>query len=72
VIAQCQQALKPRSQQRGGWYLMGCAHMRLNQPEPAVQPFGNPSQIDPPVTAVHFQLAAQTRLGHLDEAISEF
>jgi len=37
VIAQCRQALTSITNSAAAYYLMGCAHLRLNQAEPAVQ-----------------------------------
>jgi len=52
---------------------MGCAYLRLNQPEPAVQALQQSKQIDDTVTAVHFQLGLARRdWEHFDDAITEF
>ncbi len=73
VVEQCRLALNLDHNSAAAYYLMGCAHLRLNQPGPAAQALEQSKQIDNAVTAVHFQLGlAQARLGHLDDAITEF
>jgi len=45
VIEQCRQALNLDHNSAAAYYLMGCAHLRLNQPEQAVQASSNPSKL---------------------------
>jgi tetratricopeptide (TPR) repeat protein len=73
VIAQCRQVLGLDHNNAAAFYLMGCAYLRLNQPEPAVQALQQSERIDPAITALHFQLGlAQARLGQLADAIAQF
>src|SRR6266700_6272020 len=73
VTEQCEQVLSLDHNAAAAYYLMGCAHLRLNQAEQAVQAFQQSQRIDPAVTALNFQLGlAQERLGQVDEAINTF
>jgi len=73
VIEQCGLILELDHNSAGAYYLMGCAHLRLNQAEPAVQAFQQSKQIDSAVTALNFQLGlAHAKLGQDNEAITEF
>ncbi len=73
VVAECEQVLKLDHNSAPAYYLMGCAHLHLNQAERALQAFQEAQKIDPAVTALNFQLGVtQERLGHFDEAIQEF
>lgn len=73
VIEQCQAVLGLNHNSAAAYYLMGCAYLRSNQAEKAVQAFQQSKQIDPAVTALNFQLGlAQAALGHVQDAISEF
>src|SRR6266567_5558741 len=73
VTEQCEQVLSLDHNAAAAYYLMGCAHLRLDQAEQAVQAFQQSQRIDPAVTALNFQLGlAQERLGHLEDAIHEF
>ena len=73
VLNECRRTIELDHSNPAAYYLMGCAHLHLNQVEQAVQSFQESQKIDPAVTALNFQLGlAQERLGHLDEAIQEF
>ena len=73
VIEQCQAALALDHNNAAAYYLMGCAHLRLNEAGLAVQAFQQSQKIDPAVDALNFQLGlAQERLGNLEDAIREF
>jgi hypothetical protein len=73
VVEQCQQALALDPNSGAADYLLGCAYLRLNQPEPAVKAFQQSKQIDPAINALDFQLGlAEARLGRLPDAIREF
>lgn len=73
VIEQCQAALALDHNNPAAYYLMGCAHLRLNEAEPAVQAFQQSQKIEPAVDALNFQLGvAQERLGNFEDAIREF
>jgi tetratricopeptide (TPR) repeat protein len=73
VLEQCQRAVAIDHNSAAAYYLMGCAYLRLNQAEQAVQSFQQSKQIDPAVTALNFQLGlAQAALGHLQDAITQF
>src|SRR4030095_1081409 len=70
---QCQEALNLDHESGATYYLMGVAHLHLNQAEQAVQAFQQSQRIEPAVTALNFQLGlAQERLGHIDDAIATF
>jgi Flp pilus assembly protein TadD len=56
-----------------GFYVKGCAHLRLQQFEEAVQALQTSRDLDPKVGAVTFQLGrAHQELGHYDAAITAF
>ena len=71
--AAARQALSLDHNSAAAYYLLGCASLRLDQAEAAVQAFQQSQKIDPAVTALNFQLGlAQERLGHPEDAIQEW
>ena len=53
---QCQRAIELDPNEPAAYYLAGCAYLRENQPEKAVQAFQQSQKIDPAVDALAFQL----------------
>ena len=73
VVEQCQKVLDLDHNEAAAYYLMGCAQLRQNQVDKAVQAFQQSQKIDPAVDALNFQLGlAQDYAGHFEDAIQQF
>ena len=73
ALEAARQALELDHNSAAAHYLIGLAHLRLNQLEAAVKAFQQSQKIDPAITALNFQLGiAQERLGHAEDAAQEF
>jgi tetratricopeptide (TPR) repeat protein len=69
----CRQTLELESNSAAAYYLLGCALLRGNRPEPAAEAFQQSWKIDPTVPALDFQTGmAQEELGQIPDAIRDF
>ncbi|MBE7502243.1 MAG: VCBS repeat-containing protein [Verrucomicrobiales bacterium] len=73
ALASAEQALSFDRNLAAGYYVAGCAHLRLRQFEEAVKAFFSARDLDANVAATHYQLGVgQVELGQVEDAAASF